>query len=106
MQTFCHLIDGELVAGRHDFEVVNPSIGVPFARCPDPTREEVDAAMAAAALRARADVPAPRRRTRGARAAGEARGRPINNPPQLERGPELVDDARLARGTVGEGGEP
>src|SRR5207253_11210239 len=106
MQTFCHLIDGEVVAGRHDFEVVNPSIGAPFARCPDPTREEVDAAMAAAALRARADVPAPRRRTRGARAAGEARGRPINNRPQFERVQELVDDARRAGGTVEVGGAP
>ncbi|TMA39983.1 MAG: aldehyde dehydrogenase family protein [Deltaproteobacteria bacterium] len=106
MQTFCHLIDGELVAGRHDFEVVNPSIGAPFARCPDATREEVDAAMAAAALRARADVPAPRRRTRGARAAGEARGRPINDRPQFERVQELVDDARRAGGTVEVGGAP
>ena len=44
-QTFCHLIDGELVAGRRDFEVVNPATGAPFARCPDATREEVDAAM-------------------------------------------------------------
>src|SRR6058998_3789870 len=48
-QTFCHLIDGELVAGRRDFEVVNPATGAPFARCPDATREEVDAAMSAAA---------------------------------------------------------
>ena len=48
-QTFCHLIDGELVPGRRDFEVVNPATGAPFARCPDATREEVDAAMGAAA---------------------------------------------------------
>jgi len=49
MQTFAHLIDGELVPGRRDFEVVNPATGAAFARCPDATREEIDAAMAAAA---------------------------------------------------------
>src|SRR5207244_9080267 len=48
-QTSCHLIGGELVAGRRDFEVVNPATGAPFARCPDATRDEVDAAMGAAA---------------------------------------------------------
>src|SRR3989454_304844 len=49
MQSFSHLIDGELVSGGRDFEVVNPATGAPFARCPDATREEVDAAMGAAA---------------------------------------------------------
>src|SRR5881628_2163515 len=48
-QTFFHLIDGELVPGRRDFEVVNPATGAPFARCPDATREQVDAAMGVAA---------------------------------------------------------
>jgi acyl-CoA reductase-like NAD-dependent aldehyde dehydrogenase len=46
--TFAHLIDGELVAGRRHFDVVNPATGAPFARCPDATEAEVDAAMAAA----------------------------------------------------------
>src|SRR6266446_1533735 len=48
-QSFSHLIDGELVAGRREFDVVNPATGAPFARCPDATNEEVDAAMGAAA---------------------------------------------------------
>src|SRR3989442_15139903 len=49
MQSCSHLIDGELVSGGRDFEVVNPATGAPFARSPDATREEVHAAMAAAA---------------------------------------------------------
>jgi acyl-CoA reductase-like NAD-dependent aldehyde dehydrogenase len=36
--TFAHLIDGELVAGRRHFDVVNPATGAPFAQCPDATR--------------------------------------------------------------------
>jgi len=48
-QSLSHLIDGELVAGRREFDVVNPATGAPFARCPDATNEEVDAAMGAAA---------------------------------------------------------
>jgi len=47
--TFSHLIDGELVAGRRHFDVINPATGAPFARCPDATREDLDRAMAAAA---------------------------------------------------------
>src|SRR5437870_11939963 len=48
-QTFCHLSDGELVAGRRDFGVVHPATGAPVALCPAATHEEVDAAMGAAA---------------------------------------------------------
>jgi len=47
--TFSHLIDGELIAGRQHFDVVNPATGAPFARCPDATREDLERAMAAAA---------------------------------------------------------
>src|SRR5262249_53103236 len=43
-----HLIDGELVAGRRHFDVINPATGEPFARCPDATRDDVDRAMSAA----------------------------------------------------------
>jgi len=48
-QSLSHLIDGDLVAGRREFDVVNPATGAPFARCPDATNGEVDAAMGAAA---------------------------------------------------------
>ena len=47
--TFSHLVDGELIAGRQHFDVVNPATGAPFARCPDATREDLERAMAAAA---------------------------------------------------------
>jgi len=47
--TFAHLIDGQLVPGRRHFEVIDPATGDAFASCPDATREDVDAAMAAAA---------------------------------------------------------
>jgi acyl-CoA reductase-like NAD-dependent aldehyde dehydrogenase len=47
--TFSHLIDGALVAGTRDFDVIDPSTGAAFARCPDATRADVDAAMDAAA---------------------------------------------------------
>jgi len=47
--TFSHLIDGELVAGRQHFDVINPATGAPFARCPDATREDLERAMIAAA---------------------------------------------------------
>src|SRR5262249_39458052 len=40
--------DGELVAGRRHFDVINPATGEPFARCPDATRDDVDRAMSAA----------------------------------------------------------
>jgi acyl-CoA reductase-like NAD-dependent aldehyde dehydrogenase len=45
---FCHLIDGELVASPLHFEVVNPATGAAFALCPDATRAQLDAAVAAA----------------------------------------------------------
>ena len=48
MKTFHHLIDGELVAGRRHFAVIDPATGAPFADCPDATREELDRALAAA----------------------------------------------------------
>src|SRR5437867_12909639 len=48
-QSLSHLIDADLVAGRREFDVVNPATGAPFARCPDATNGEVDAAMGAAA---------------------------------------------------------
>src|SRR5438552_13132040 len=48
-QTFCHLIDGELLSGSRIFEAITPASGAPFARSTDATREEVDAAMGAAA---------------------------------------------------------
>jgi acyl-CoA reductase-like NAD-dependent aldehyde dehydrogenase len=47
--TFTHLIDGALVPGSRHFDVIDPSTGTPFARCPDATRADVDAAMDAAA---------------------------------------------------------
>jgi acyl-CoA reductase-like NAD-dependent aldehyde dehydrogenase len=49
MADYQHLIDGRLVPGRRHFPVVDPSTGAPFTDCPDATREDVDAAMAAAA---------------------------------------------------------
>src|SRR3989442_14764961 len=48
METFHHLIDGESVAGRRHFAVIDRATGAAFAECPDATREEVDRAMAAA----------------------------------------------------------
>src|SRR5947208_3912854 len=48
-QALSHRIDGGLVAGRREFGVVTPATGAPFARCPDATHGEVDAAMGAAA---------------------------------------------------------
>jgi acyl-CoA reductase-like NAD-dependent aldehyde dehydrogenase len=47
--TFTHLIDGQLAPGKRHFEVIDPATGSAFASCPDATREDVDAAMAAAA---------------------------------------------------------
>jgi len=43
-----HLIDGELVPGVGAFEVVDPATGAAFARCPDASRAQLDAAVAAA----------------------------------------------------------
>jgi acyl-CoA reductase-like NAD-dependent aldehyde dehydrogenase len=43
-----HLIDGALTAGNASFEVVDPATGRAFALCPDASRAELDAAVAAA----------------------------------------------------------
>jgi acyl-CoA reductase-like NAD-dependent aldehyde dehydrogenase len=45
---FSHLIDGELVGSPLGFEVINPATGAAFARCPQATRAQLDAAVAAA----------------------------------------------------------
>jgi acyl-CoA reductase-like NAD-dependent aldehyde dehydrogenase len=47
-RTFAHLIDGALETSVSTFEVVNPSTGRAFAQCPDASREQFDAAVAAA----------------------------------------------------------
>jgi acyl-CoA reductase-like NAD-dependent aldehyde dehydrogenase len=41
-------IDGRAVAAQATLEVVDPSTGKPFARCPDTSRQQLDEAMAAA----------------------------------------------------------
>jgi acyl-CoA reductase-like NAD-dependent aldehyde dehydrogenase len=66
MESYNHLIDGRAVPGRSHFDVINPATGAAFARCPDATRDDVDAAMAAAAHAFAGDWPrdeAARRRT-------------------------------------------
>src|SRR5947207_15195067 len=86
MKTFHHLIDGELVAGRRHFAVIDPATGAPFADCPDATREELDRALSAAGRAFAGAWPhdeALRRRTVGAMSealAGqaEARGRLVS----------------------------
>ncbi|MCC7462321.1 MAG: aldehyde dehydrogenase family protein [Gammaproteobacteria bacterium] len=45
---FRHLIDGELVGSPLGFDVINPATGTAFARCPQATRAQLDAAIAAA----------------------------------------------------------
>jgi acyl-CoA reductase-like NAD-dependent aldehyde dehydrogenase len=42
------LIDGELVAGASDFDVINPATAQPFARCPKADADMVNRAVAAA----------------------------------------------------------
>lgn len=42
------LIDGELVAGASDFEVINPATAQPFARCPKADADMANRAVAAA----------------------------------------------------------
>jgi acyl-CoA reductase-like NAD-dependent aldehyde dehydrogenase len=44
-----HLIDGELVHGSSQFDVINPAMAAPFAQCPAATVQDVDRAVAAAA---------------------------------------------------------
>jgi acyl-CoA reductase-like NAD-dependent aldehyde dehydrogenase len=48
MQKYTMTIEGKPVAGESHFEVVNPSSAQPFARAPECTRAQLDAAMAAA----------------------------------------------------------
>jgi acyl-CoA reductase-like NAD-dependent aldehyde dehydrogenase len=48
MQEFAHTIDGRPVTSQASFDVVNPATGLPFARCPDASRDQLDAAVAAA----------------------------------------------------------
>ena len=48
------LIGGEVIAPGATFDVLNPATGQPFAKAPDCTREQLDAAFAAAAGAARA----------------------------------------------------
>ncbi len=48
MTTFTHLIDGKRVAGEQSFDVIDPSTGQAFARCPDATAAQIDAAVGAA----------------------------------------------------------
>jgi acyl-CoA reductase-like NAD-dependent aldehyde dehydrogenase len=45
---FTHLIDGHAVRGSNAFEVINPATGAAFALCPSASRDELDAAVAAA----------------------------------------------------------
>jgi acyl-CoA reductase-like NAD-dependent aldehyde dehydrogenase len=47
-------IDGKAVTGAGEFEVINPATGSPFARAPECSREQLDAAMDAAARAFRA----------------------------------------------------
>jgi acyl-CoA reductase-like NAD-dependent aldehyde dehydrogenase len=47
--TFAHLIDGALVPGATQFDVIDPATAAPFAKCPDASREQVNAAVDAAA---------------------------------------------------------
>ncbi len=53
--TFHHLIDGRLVPGSESFGVVNPATGAQFATCPAATREDLEAAVAAATAAVQAD---------------------------------------------------
>ncbi|WP_395069077.1 aldehyde dehydrogenase family protein [Paraburkholderia silvatlantica] len=45
---FTHTIDGRAESGDREFDVIDPSHGIVFARCPDATREQLDRAVAAA----------------------------------------------------------
>jgi acyl-CoA reductase-like NAD-dependent aldehyde dehydrogenase len=51
---FSLLIDGKLEGSERQLDVVNPALGVPFARCPAASREQLDRAVRAA----RAALPA------------------------------------------------
>lgn len=43
-----HLVAGELAGSARSFDVINPATGLPCARCPEASREQLDAAVAAA----------------------------------------------------------
>ena len=45
---FSQLIDGELIAGTPELDVINPATGAVFARAPRATRADLDCAVAAA----------------------------------------------------------
>ncbi|WP_233838190.1 aldehyde dehydrogenase family protein [Paraburkholderia sp. ZP32-5] len=47
-RVFAHLIDGALETSTSTFDVINPSTGRAFARCPDASRAQFDAAVTAA----------------------------------------------------------
>lgn len=47
-QDFRLLIDGALVPGASEFDVINPAVGEPFASCPKADEELLDRAVAAA----------------------------------------------------------
>ena len=47
--TFSHLIGGAFTPGTRHFDVIDPATGEPFATCPDASREQVNAAVDAAA---------------------------------------------------------
>src|SRR3989441_7610744 len=103
MQSFSHLIDGELVSGGRDFEVVNPATGAPFARCPDATREEVDAAMAAAARAFAGEWSrdeAARRRTLAAMSEALAAADELGRLVCLEQGKPLAHATGEVRGSA------
>lgn len=44
-----HLVAGELAGSARSFEVIDPATGLPCARCPEASRDQLDAAVAAAA---------------------------------------------------------
>ena len=45
---FTHTIDGRGVSSEASFDVINPATAEVFARCPDASRSQLDAAVAAA----------------------------------------------------------
>lgn len=65
MSEFKQLIDGQLVDGAREIDVVNPANGKPFAKCPVADEAQIDQAVAAA----RAAFPAWSAKTQDERAA-------------------------------------
>jgi acyl-CoA reductase-like NAD-dependent aldehyde dehydrogenase len=72
MLDFSLSIDGKRVAGEAFFDVVNPAAGKPFARAPEATRAQLDAAMDAARRAFPAWSRDEARRREALRAAGAA----------------------------------